>query len=78
MSKGKFSKADRQNLLKETGRLITLHRNLKGYTILVLATKCNMEYNQLCEIESGEINATIKNIMEITNQLDINIQELFI
>lgn len=77
MSKSKFSNTDQQELLKEVGRLISFHRNLKGYTILVLATKCNMEYNQLCEIESGKINVTIKNIMEISHQLGIDIKELF-
>ena len=70
------SRQEREQILKELGRRITLHRNIKGYTLEELATLCGMEYNQLLEIESGKINILFKSLIRIAFHLEIEMKEL--
>lgn len=71
-----FSRADKEKLLKHIGSRITLHRSIKGYTIEELAIKCDLEYQQLLEIEVGKIDVRILNLLKITNNLDIELSNL--
>ena len=70
------SRQEREQILKELGRRITLHRNIKGFTLEELATRCAMEHKQLLEIESGKINILFKSLLRIAFHLEIEIKEL--
>jgi len=71
-----FTKADKAKLLMVLGGKITLHRSIKGYTINQLASKCELECNQLEEMESGKIDIRINNLLRIAYELDIEMKDL--
>jgi len=72
----KFTKEKKAQVLNGVGNKITLHRSLKGYSIEYLAGKCDMEIEQLTEIEAGKIDVRILNLIKIASQLDIELGEL--
>jgi transcriptional regulator with XRE-family HTH domain len=58
------------------GRKIRFVREKQGISQQDLAAWCNIEKSNLCRIESGRTNLTLKSLFKISKSLNIHIREL--
>lgn len=63
-------------IINKIGENIRLIRTLKGYSQEGLANKLGKSQNWIQKIEKGEIDVSIKNLEEISKELDIDIEQL--
>lgn len=63
-------------LLVEIGKKIKAIRRDHNITQQHLADLCNFEKSNLCRIESGRSNVTIKTLLTISTALEVDIIEL--
>ncbi|MDR1056560.1 MAG: helix-turn-helix domain-containing protein [Prevotellaceae bacterium] len=63
-------------LLKEIGLRIKNIRQEKGIPQQDLADICNFEKSNMCRIEKGKNNLTVKTLFKISRALEVTIKEL--
>lgn len=59
------------------GKRIRFLRKSQGMTQEKLAAKAGLCYKYIGEIERGEVNPSLKSMMEVASALGVNIQNLF-
>lgn len=59
------------------GQAIKAYRQTMNLSQEKLAERCNLHKNYIGQVERGERNASLKNILKITNGLSIKPSELF-
>ncbi|MDR1056230.1 MAG: helix-turn-helix domain-containing protein [Prevotellaceae bacterium] len=63
-------------LLKEIGLRIKNIRQEKGIPQQDLADTCNFEKSNMCRIEKGKNNLTVRTLFKISRALKVTIKEL--
>lgn len=67
-----------KNILIEVGRKVELHRKENKLTTHQLAKRCNIKLSQLQRIESGLEDTSLSVLINISNTLNFDINELFV
>lgn len=62
--------------LERIGKNIKDLRMSKGVSQVELAYRCNFEKTNLCRIESGNNNPTVKTLFKISKALKVSVQDL--
>ena len=65
-----------QQLLQKIGHKIANLRRSKGWNQLDLAARCNFEKANMCRIETGRTNFTIRTLFIISQALEVKITAL--
>ena len=67
---------DKENIIKEVGLKIREIRESKKLSIMELADKLNVEYNNMIRIEKGRTNPTLATLYKICQALDIRLVDI--
>ena len=63
--------------IKRLGENVRKYRTLKGFTIVELAEKCEVDYTTISKIERGLVNTTVSMISIIAKVLIVDPGDLF-
>lgn len=67
---------DKNEFLIRLGKRIRFLRKQKNYSLFDLADKTSKDYNSISRVERGEINPSAYFLWEISQGLDVKIDEL--
>jgi transcriptional regulator with XRE-family HTH domain len=68
---------NKEQLKKKVGQRIVALRKHKGWSQSDLARACNKDRLAIEKFESGKVNPTIYSVLEISNALEISLQQFF-
>lgn len=71
-----MAKENQKDYLTEFGRHLKTIRKNKKLSLRKLAAKCNIEHADITRYEKGEINLTLKSIIELSKGLEVPLKEL--
>ena len=67
---------NKKEVLKQIGKNIQNARMQKGYTQETFSELMGVSWSYVAKIESGILNLSVGNILEISNFLEVDINEL--
>jgi transcriptional regulator with XRE-family HTH domain len=73
-----MEKAELLAVRKQFGRRVRELRKTRGYSQEAFAHECDIHRTYMGDVERGERNIAIDNIVKIANALDIELSELFL
>jgi len=73
-----MEKAELIAVRKRLGRRVRELRKARGYSQEAFAHECDIHRTYMGDVERGERNIAIDNIVKIANALDIKLSELFL
>jgi transcriptional regulator with XRE-family HTH domain len=63
--------------LRDMGAKIKAIRKSKKITLRKLGEMCELDYGQICRIETGQMNSRICSLYRIAQRLNVDIKEFF-
>ena len=73
-----MEKADLLSVRKRFGRRVRDLRKARGYSQEAFAHECSIHRTYMGDVERGERNIALDNIVKIANALDMELSELFV
>lgn len=67
-----------EKLITRFGKNVRKHRLAKGFTMVQLASMCEVEYGAISTIERGLVNCTISTASLISKALEVSLDELLV
>lgn len=68
---------NKEQLKKKVGQRIVDLRKHKGWSQSDLARACNKDRQAIEKFESGKVNPTVYSVLEISNALEISLNQFF-
>ncbi|WP_339859597.1 helix-turn-helix transcriptional regulator [Thalassospira alkalitolerans] len=73
-----MEKAELHSFRKQFGKRVRELRKARGYSQEAFAHECDIHRTYMGDVERGERNIALDNIVKIANALDIELSELFL
>ena len=68
--------AEKEEVIKQIGLKIREIRESKNLTIMNLADKLDIEYNNVIRIEKGRTNPTLRTLIKIAEALNVKLVDI--